>query len=138
MVSSVDDLFVFLFLSAQLQKYKEKVVKIFVPRDSETSFTQDHALVLGSQLDRFLRRCLIASGQMMFENIIWLYQNYRLFCEGKPYEYHHSTVQLENWVDSKVRSLEDDLMLKNWRATDIQFALESGFVAGQLASTAVR
>lgn len=56
---------------------------------------------MGSSLDKFIRRCLIASGQMMFENISSLYEQYMLFLKGKQYTFLHSTVQLENWIEDK-------------------------------------
>ena len=46
----------------------------------------------GSLLDKFLRRCLISYGQMMFENICELYAQYIKFINREPYSFLHSTV----------------------------------------------
>jgi len=38
---------------------------------------------------------------------------------------------LENWVEFKVRNLEDRLMTSNWAQMDDKFNLETGGVGGQ-------
>ena len=63
--------------------------------------------IQGSELDKFIRRCLISCAQMMFENFVTLYEQYLLFSKEQPYQYLHSTVQLENWSESTARNLEN-------------------------------
>ena len=77
-------------------------------------------------LDKFLRRCLIACGQMMFENISELYDNYIKYLKGQPYQFLHSTVQLENWAQNKAIGFDDQMLMKNWQKMDHEFALETG------------
>jgi hypothetical protein len=65
---------------------------VCIPNDPGTNFQREPAQLFGSQLDKFLRRCLIACGQMMFENIIDLYTNYSKYRRSEPYLFAHSTL----------------------------------------------
>ena len=62
----------------------------------------------------------------MFENISTLYQEYRRYITGEPYSYLHSTVQLENWAESKVIHIEEHLLTKTWQELDKEFTAETG------------
>ena len=65
----------------------------------------------GSNIDKFIRRCLIAFGQIMFEQFSSLFKAYYFFLRGQPYEYLHSTQQLEDIVSKKIQNFENSSML---------------------------
>lgn len=65
----------------------------------------------GSNIDKFIRRSLIAFRQLMFEQLSSLFKAYFFFLRRQPYEYLHSTQQLEDIVSKKVQNFENTSML---------------------------
>jgi len=128
MIDSIDDMFI--FFNSHLQQLRQSVIKICVPRPGDEEDIKFEAQVMGSQLDKFLRRCLISIGQMMFEHITDLYTQYRLYLAGEPYSYLHSTSQLENWVTHKAKTHEDTSMNHTSEQTHAQMEAETGGVIG--------
>lgn len=87
MIESIDDMFI--FLTQHLSSLRTTTIKTMIvkpPKEEdeimdgqEETLELQEAQLTGSSIDKFLRRCLIASGQMMFEQISTLYQQYMLF-----------------------------------------------------------
>ena len=82
-----------------------------MPRGEEGDPFQ--AQVTGSLLDKFLRRFLISAGQMMFENITALYQSYQKYLLSQPYDFCHSTMQLENYTVKRLENIDSALMVSS-------------------------
>lgn len=55
---------------------------------------------------------------MMFENFATLYEQYSLYLRGQPYQFLHSTVQLENWSESTAKNIENISILNDHEKLD--------------------
>lgn len=76
-ITEIDHLF--LFLNTKLREIRKQIFATEIPvlkPDQEGDGDLMEAKILGNHLDKFLRQCLLASSQMMFENIMHLFDNY--------------------------------------------------------------
>lgn len=129
-IQRVDDMFLFFNCPHSiLKKLREKITKLQAPREDDGQAFE--AQIIGNQLDQFLRRCLIASGQMMFEDVSTLFVQYQKYLQGLPYTFLHSTWQLENWVEHRAGTIEDDSMIKTWAQLDAEFIRDTGGVVSR-------
>jgi len=88
-VRSVDELFYFF----------EKTVKELRTQLTTVQFSPGQIIQYeGSLIDMFLRRCIFAFSQLMFEDLQALFDSFVSYREGKLYHFKQAQIALESWV----------------------------------------
>lgn len=62
----------------------------------------------GSELDVFLKRMLMAFNQLMFEDIVKLFDAFVAYREGRDYEVPYSKIKVDNWAEEKAFKMENE------------------------------
>ena len=82
-VRTVDDLY--FFFDKTLPELKQSLTNLQLATgsgQSKTSVIHD-----GSQLDMFIRRCILSFNQLMFHDLQYLYEAFNLYKEGQAYSF---------------------------------------------------
>lgn len=80
-VHSVDDLY--LFFDKKLPEVNQLLTNLQLSIGGGMGVSQPQLVVVtGSQLDLFLRRCILAFNQLMFQDLQALFEAFNLYREG--------------------------------------------------------
>ena len=77
--------------------------------------------ISGGIFDLFIRKCCLSFNKMMFEDVVKLFENYKKYVNGEPYEFEQAETSLNQFFDSKVKKFETEVNLKSHKELKEQF-----------------
>ena len=77
--------------------------------------------VSGGIFDLFIRKWWLSFNKMMFEDVAKLFENYKSYVKGEPYEFEQAKTSLNQFFNWKVQKFETEVNLKTHKELKEQF-----------------